>query len=121
MSTNFSRLIACGLFCLTMVLVVRSVMAATPVAATTDISNQSKLGKAANLSLESVLSAGLKCRRPVEFDYIKKVAKKVDNGTLPHALVESTFFWARRQHEQYPYISFRYALEIRAKKLGISI
>ena len=101
MSTNFSRLIACGLFCLTMILVVRSVMAAAPIVPATEIGNQSQLGKAANASLESVLAAGLKCRRPVEFDFVKKVAKKVNNGTLPHALVESTFFWARRQQDQY--------------------
>lgn len=121
MSTNLSRLLACGLFSLTMILVVRGVMATTPAVSVNEISNQSKLGKAANASLESVLAAGLKCRRQVEFDFVKKVAKKVENGTLPHALVESTFFWARRQQDQYPYISFRYALELRAKKIGIAL
>jgi hypothetical protein len=83
--------------------------------------NQSKLGKSSNSSLEQVLAAGLKCRRPQEFAFVKMVALRVHNGTLPRELVESTFFWARKQQDQYPYISFRYALELRAKKAGFSL
>ncbi|MDX1962723.1 MAG: hypothetical protein SFX18_06195 [Pirellulales bacterium] len=77
-----------------------------------------KLGSATGATLEETLAAGLRCRRPEEFAFVKLVADRVEEGTLPRSLVEGTFFWARRQN-QYPYISFRYALELRAKKLGL--
>jgi hypothetical protein len=67
-----------------------------------------------------VLSAGLKCRRPSEFAFVKSVAAKVETGVLPRNLVDSTYFWARR-HPPYPYIQFEFALKTRAKKMGISL
>ena len=79
-----------------------------------------ELGKSSNSDLEKVLAAGLKCRRPEDFAYVKLVAERVHNGTLPRSLVESSFFWARQQ-PQYPIISFQYSLRARAKKLGITI
>jgi len=91
-----------------------------PSFAETPTANQPGLGKSSGKSMEEVLAAGLKCRRPQEFAFVKLVAKRVEAGTLPRDLVESTFFWARRQ-DQYPYISFRYALELRAKRIGLTL
>ena len=55
------------------------------------------LGNAAAATLKKTLEAGLKARRPQEFAFLARVVAKVEDGTLPRSLVESTFFWARRQ------------------------
>ena len=76
------------------------------------------LGKAASASLKKTLEAGLKARRPQEFAFLATVAQKVEDGALPRSLVESTFFWARRQG-RYPFVYFESGLRSRAKRLGI--
>lgn len=78
------------------------------------------INSASEKSYYEVLAAGLKCRRPSEFAFVKSVAKKVETGVLPRNLVDSTYFWARRQ-PPYPYIQFEFALKTRAKKMGISL
>jgi hypothetical protein len=78
----------------------------------------SPLGTAASTSLRKTLEAGLKARRPQEFAFLALVAERVDEGTLPRSLVESTFFWARRQG-RYPFVYFQSGLRSRAKRLGI--
>ena len=76
------------------------------------------LGEPASATLRRTLEAGLKARRPQEFAFLAMVAAKVENGTLPRKLVETTFFWARRQG-RYPYIYFEFGLRARAKRIGI--
>jgi hypothetical protein len=76
------------------------------------------LGKAASTTLKQTLEAGLKARRPQEFAFLATVAAKVEDGTLPRSLVESTFFWARRQG-RYPFIYFQAGLRERAKRIGV--
>ncbi|MDZ4821031.1 MAG: hypothetical protein SGJ20_18855 [Planctomycetota bacterium] len=65
-----------------------------------------------------VLNAGLQSRLPSEFAFVDLVVQKVEAGTLPRSLVESTFFWARR-HPPYPFPYFRTGLKLRAKKIGV--
>ena len=76
------------------------------------------LGKAASTTLKKTLETGLKARRPQEFAFLATVATKVADGTLPRSLVESTFFWARRQG-RYSYVYFEAGLRARAKRVGI--
>ena len=72
------------------------------------------------ITLKERLETGLRARRPQEFTYIAMVAQRVDEGTLPQSLVDSTFLWARNK-KPYPFPYFKQALELRAKKLGIEI
>jgi hypothetical protein len=76
------------------------------------------LEKAASTTLKKTLEAGLKARRPQEFAFLATVAAKVEDGTLPRSLVESTFFWARRQG-RYSYVYFEAGLRARAKRIGV--
>ncbi|MEX2141288.1 MAG: hypothetical protein WD894_18630 [Pirellulales bacterium] len=78
----------------------------------------SGLGKAAGTTLKKTLEAGLRARRPQEFAFLALVATKVEDGTLPRSLVESTFFWARRQG-RYPVVYFEAGLRARAKRIGV--
>jgi hypothetical protein len=78
----------------------------------------SALGTAASTTLKKTLEAGLRARRPQEFAFLAMVAAKVDEGTLPRSLVESTFFWARRQG-RYPFVYFEAGLRVRAKRIGV--
>jgi hypothetical protein len=78
------------------------------------------LGKAASTTLKKTLEAGLKARRPSEFAFLALVVSKVDDGTLPRSLVESTFFWARRQG-RYPYVYFESGLRSRARRIGVRL
>jgi hypothetical protein len=76
------------------------------------------LGNAASTTLKKTLEAGLRARRPQEFAFLAIVAAKVEDGTLPRSLVESTFFWARRQG-RYPFVYFQAGLRERAKRIGV--
>jgi hypothetical protein len=76
------------------------------------------LGKAASTSLRKTLEAGLKARRPEEFAFLALVSRKVDEGVLPRSLVESTFFWARRQGRT-PFVYFQSGVRLRAKRIGV--
>lgn len=78
------------------------------------------LGNGAKLSYREQLEKGLKCRRPVEFEFVGRVVDLVDAGVLPRSLVDSTFDWARKKRDknvQY----FEFALRTRAKKLGVDL
>ena len=70
--------------------------------------------------LKTTLEKGLKARRPVEFQFIALVVQRVKSGSLPIALVNSTFLWAKRQ-QPYPFPYFERGLRERAKKSGIAI
>lgn len=72
------------------------------------------------VDLQIQLEKGLKCRRPVEFEFVEHVVELVAEGTLPRSLVDSTFLWARRQG-RYPFPYFQRGLKVRAARLGISI
>lgn len=72
-------------------------------------------------TLQQTLRAGLKCRRPEEFDYIDTVAALVENGKLPRDLTLSIFDYARRKRPKFPYPWFRQAMDIKAAELGVTI
>jgi len=75
-------------------------------------------GGGVTIDLKTQLEKGLRARRPVEFAYIDQIIKMVEDKKLPLELVQSTFLWARRkQSRQLQY--FQFALQFRAKQLGI--
>ena len=71
--------------------------------------------------LKVTLEKGLKARRPVEFQFVAQVVAKVEDGTLPRSLVNSTFLWARNNKQPYPFPYFQQALKVRAKKVGVAL
>jgi len=76
------------------------------------------LTPAAAKEFRKTLETGLLARRPDEIAFVALVVDKVADGTLPRSLVESTFFWARRQ-QPYPAVYFQQGIRLRAKKIGV--
>lgn len=73
------------------------------------------------ISLEDQLKTGLKARRPEETEFIEEVARLVDTGRLPRKLVDSTFSWALRRRQTYPFPAFERALRLQADRLGVGL
>jgi hypothetical protein len=71
--------------------------------------------------LEETLKFGLKCRRPVEFEFVELVVQKVNMGQLPRDLVLSQFDWARKQSEKIPFPYFQFGIRKRAAALGVDL
>ena len=71
--------------------------------------------------LEETLKFGLKCRRPVEFEFVELVVQKVNMGQLPRDLVLSQFNWARNQSEKIPFPYFQFGMRKRAAALGVDL
>ena len=78
------------------------------------------INSGARITLKEMLEKGLKARRPSEFAYIAMVAERVESGTLPRSLVESTFLWARKKRP-HPFPYFQQGLALRAKKARIPL
>lgn len=72
-------------------------------------------------SLEDRLTIGLKARRPEDVAWLERVAGMVREGRLPAKVVDSTYLWALRRRQAYPFPSFRRALELQTDRLGIDI
>jgi hypothetical protein len=79
------------------------------------------VGGAEVISLEDQLKTGLKARRPEETEFIAEVARLVDTGRLPRKLVDSTFTWAMRRRQTYPFPAFERALRLQADRLGVGL
>jgi hypothetical protein len=79
------------------------------------------VGGAEVISLEDQLKTGLKARRPEETEFIEEVVRLVDTGRLPRKLVDSTFSWALRRRQTYPFPAFERALRLQADKLGVDL
>jgi len=75
---------------------------------------------ALRITLKDQLEKGLQARRPQEFAFIAHVVSRVEEGSLPRSLVDSTFLWARSKRP-YPFPYFERGLKVRAKKAGINI
>ena len=79
------------------------------------------VGGAQVISLEDQLNTGLKTRRPEETEFIEQVARLVNEGKLPRKLVDSTFMWAVRRRQTYPFPAFERALRLQADRLGVDL
>jgi hypothetical protein len=88
-----------------------------PAAATRAADN----GTATVPTLKDQLEKGLKARLPSEFAFIANVVSKVNDGTLPLSLVNSTFLWARKKSDDRAFQYFQHALILRAQQIGVSL
>jgi hypothetical protein len=70
--------------------------------------------------LKVLLEKGLRARRPVEFEFIDRVLKLVDEGKLPTKLVERCFLWSRNM-QPYPFPYFERSMKEQALKSGVKI
>jgi hypothetical protein len=73
------------------------------------------------VTLESRLTTGLKARRPEDVEFVERVAEMVRTGKLPAKVVDSTYLWAIRRRQSYPFPAFQRALRIQADRIGIAI
>lgn len=74
----------------------------------------------ADLPDVETMKAALQTATPEEDGFLYRVMEKVETGTLPVALVESTFLWARQKpRNKFQY--FKRGLILRAAKEGIAL
>ena len=83
--------------------------------------NTNKTSPFVQVTLKEQLEKGLKCRRPVEFQFVDHVADLVDQGTLPIDLVNICFDWSRKKNGFRPFVYFQSSLTILAQRQGISL
>jgi hypothetical protein len=84
------------------------------------IATAADTGTSTTPKLKDTLEKGLKARLPSEFAFIDEVISKVDDGTLPRSMVESTFLWARRR-QIHAFEYFEQGLKVRAAQIGVSL
>jgi hypothetical protein len=82
---------------------------------------RSALADPMEASFEETLKFGLKCRRPLEFDFVELVVLKVNQGQLPKDLVLSQFNWAREQNAKVPFPYFQFGMKKRAAAIGVDL
>lgn len=80
------------------------------------------------ISLYDQLRVGLKAVTKADLAFIDLVVIRVEDGTLPRPLVDSTFLWARQRvatrstkYFNRPIVYFQPALVLRARALGIKL
>lgn len=80
------------------------------------------------LPLKEQLTLGLKATTKDDKEFINMVVQKVEQGTLPRPLVDSTFLWAReranrksRSRSLRPIVYFKPALAARAKMMHLTL
>ncbi len=78
------------------------------------------------ISLRDQLRVGLKAVTKADFAFIDVVVQKVEDGTLPRKVVDSTFLWSRRRvqtqatnYRKRPMVYFQPALVLRARAIGV--
>jgi hypothetical protein len=73
--------------------------------------------------LKDQLEKGLRARRPVEFQFVRRVAQLVDNKQLSLELVQGTFAWTRKKYPTKKYLvpHFEQALRLRAAVADITV
>lgn len=72
-------------------------------------------------SLADRLTTGLRVRRPEDVEFVERLAEQVRRGRLPAKLVDSTYLWAIRRRQTYPFPAFQRAITIQADRLGIEL
>jgi len=89
------------------------------VASCTLLSLLAQPSSAATLDAET-MKAALRTTTPEENGFIDLVLNLVDGGTLPVAMVDSTFQWAR-QKPKHKFQYFKRGLTVRAAQIGIDL
>jgi len=72
-------------------------------------------------SLEDTLKNGLKARRPVEFQFVAKVAELTNDGKLPRDYVLAAFDYARNRRPKLPLPYFEFIVRKKAEEMGVAI
>jgi hypothetical protein len=72
-------------------------------------------------SLHDTLKNGLKARRPIEFQFVGRVADLTEQGALPRAYVLATFDYARKRRPKFPMPYFEFIIRKKADELGVDI
>jgi hypothetical protein len=72
-------------------------------------------------TLTDQLRAGLKARRPVEFEFIDLVVGKVEQKILPRDMVLSAMTYAQSKNKDRPYPYFEFSLKKRAAAIGVGL
>lgn len=72
-------------------------------------------------TLEERLTTGLRVRAPADTAFCERVASLVQTGELPAKVVDATYLWAVRRGKEYPFPAFRYAIRIKAARLGVKL
>ena len=72
-------------------------------------------------TLEERLTTGLRVQAPADTAFCERVATLVQRGELPAKVVDSTYLWAVRRGKEYPFPAFRYAIRIKAARLGVKL
>ncbi len=73
------------------------------------------------ITLRQQLQQGLKCRRPLEFQFVNHVADLVDQGKLPLDLVNISFDWSRKRNSHIPFVYFQQSLTMLAAQKGFKL
>ncbi len=68
----------------------------------------------------ATVKAALRTATPEEDRFVDKVLMRVDQGTLPLELVETTFLWAQKK-PRHKFQYFKAGLIVRAKDAGIKM
>ena len=71
------------------------------------------------VSLKVQLEKGLRAMRPQDFAFLQVVLAKVEDGSMPVALVNQAFLWARKQRA-YRVQYFEKVLRLLAKRQGVT-
>ena len=71
--------------------------------------------------LSETLRFGLKCRRPVEFEFVALVVQKVENNQLPQDMVLSMLQYARKKRPDQPFPYFEAGMKKRAAAIGVEL
>jgi hypothetical protein len=69
----------------------------------------------------ATMKVALHTATPEEDGFIDYVLAKVDKGTLPRDLVESTFLWAKKKKTRTKFQYFKRGLILRAESAGIKL
>ncbi|MBI2823893.1 MAG: hypothetical protein HYX69_04275 [Planctomycetia bacterium] len=80
-----------------------------------------KSGPAVQVTLKQQLEQGLKCRRPIEFQFVDRVAILVEQGKLPIKLVNICYDWSLKRSSSRPWVYFQRSLTELAKRQGFAL
>jgi hypothetical protein len=72
-------------------------------------------------TLSETLRFGLRCRRPVEFEFVTLVVQKVENNQLPQDMVLSMLQYARKKRPDQPFPYFEAGMKKRAAAIGVEL
>jgi len=97
------------------------VVAFVPAARTQQVIGVNPTSPFVQVTLRQQLEKGLKCRRPVEFQFVDHVVKLVDKGELPLDIVNISYDWSRKRNSFRPFVYFQQCLVFLANKRGIDI